>query len=457
MKQIAIWWRRRGGSLFIVALIFMVLLFFSGGASRGDAQSQLLIRIVSIVAGAVALVGISRSNLARVRAPLIFIALAALSVAVQLIPLPPALWFGLPGRLAFDELARLANVADVWRPISLTPDLTVSSLLALLPAAATILLFARLPGRDSRRLLVPLIVLVMVSGLVGLLQLSSGMRSLYLYRITNVGTAVGLFANRNHQGVLLAMVLPMLAVFAALRNRTGSEVWKFWLAIGLSVFVIPLILVTGSRAALILALIGIAAGWLLHGPGQPTAAKRAAVQNGLVPALLWVGGVALVGIAAVSSRALAIQRLFSEDVTQEIRLKLFTPMVDIGLIYFPVGAGFGSFVDVFKMHEPLDNLDIIYLNHAHNELLELFIEGGLPALVLVGAFLAWWAWRALALWTHTPPGDTRLFARLGTILTAMAMIASLADYPLRTPIMGAIFAIGLCWMAAQRPRHSEPN
>lgn len=438
----------RSGVLYAVTLMFVAFVFLTGGASRADAQSQLLVRLLSIAAGAFALAGSSRSDVARVRAPLMFLGAAAALNLLHLIPLPPDMWTRLPGRAAFADLLRVANVGHVWRPLSLAPDRTLNSLLALLPPVAAVLLVARLRSEDSRRLLAPLIALVMVSGLIGLLQLSSGLRELYFYRITNYGSAVGLFANRNHQGLLLAMALPMLAVFAAGRSETGFEARKLWLAIGLGVFIIPLILVTGSRAALALALIAFVAGFLLHGPLKLQRKRRGYGRGRLLVASMWVGGVALVGITAISSRAIAFERLFTEDVSQEIRVKLFAPMVEMGNTYFPLGAGLGSFVDVFRMHEPLASLDVSYVNHAHNELMELWIDGGIPSLALLGAFLIWWSWRAISVWTRTPPSEGRLFARLGVVLTGLVMLASLADYPLRTATVSVVFAIALCWMAA---------
>jgi O-antigen ligase len=455
--EAGIMWRigERGG-IAAIALCFLAFVFLTGGASRADAQSQILVRLASILVCAVAFTGLTREDVRRVRAPLMFLGLAAMLMVIQMVPMPPAFWLALPGRDRFSSLLELALVGASWRPLSLTPDLTLNSLLALLPALAVMLIAARLPSQAMRGLLVPVLVLILISGLLGLLQLSSGAGDFYLYRVTNSGEAVGLFANRNHQGFLLALALPMLAVFAARQTRAKGD-WNFWLAVGLVVFIFPLILVTGSRAALVLALVGCATGWLLLGPFKPTRGSVGTAHGGrLLSAALWVGGIALVGIAAFSARAVSIQRLFSEDVSQEIRLRLFRPMLDLALTYFPVGSGFGSFVDIFKMHEPLSNLSGTYLNHAHNDLLELLIEGGLPGLLLLAAFGFWYSRGTIQAWKSGSRDDCKLFARLGSVVIAMLMLASLADYPLRTPIFLTIFALALCWLAPV-DRKSRPS
>src|SRR3546814_18783044 len=63
-----------------------------------------------------------------------------------------------------------------------------------------------------------------MSGGLGLAQVI-GPRDgpLYLYEITNNGSAVGLFANRNHQAALLACLFPMLAVYASIDHPSAER------------------------------------------------------------------------------------------------------------------------------------------------------------------------------------------------------------------------------------------
>ena len=79
---------------------FLVLVFLMGGASRPEALSQPLVRIVSVLALAFWALQLRGEQLRAARAPLLFLATAAAIVLVQLIPLPPGLWASLPGRAA---------------------------------------------------------------------------------------------------------------------------------------------------------------------------------------------------------------------------------------------------------------------------------------------------------------------------------------------------------------------
>jgi O-antigen ligase len=125
-------------------------------------------------------------------------------------------------------------------------------------------------------------------------------------------------------------------------------------------------------------------------------------------------------------------------------------MLGIGNAFAPWGGGFGTFDPLFRMREPFDNLSPTYINHAHNDLLEIYIEGGIVALVLVLAFVAWVTLRSVLAWRPTPESVTEehLVARCGSVLVLMALVASLADYPLRTPAHEAVAAVAVAMLAA---------
>src|SRR3546814_14825252 len=59
--------------------------------------------------------------------------------------------------------------------------------------------------------------------------------------------------------------------------------------------------------------------------------------------------------------------------------------------YFPAGAGFGGFDPIFRLHEPFRLLKPTYFNHAHNDFLEVVLDGGLPAALLLLVAIGWYA------------------------------------------------------------------
>ena len=93
-----------------------------------------------------------------------------------------------------------------------------------------------------------------------------------------------------------------------------------------------------------------------------------------------------------------------------------------------------------------------YVNHAHNDYLELALEGGMPAILLMIAFLAWWSLRAFAIWRS--PNAAEL-GRAACIASAAILLHSLVDYPLRTAAIATIFAMALALMADPPRRRQQ--
>lgn len=431
-------------------LVFVAVTMLGGGSARVDVAAVMPVRLAAVGLIAAVLLLAPAERLARARAAMVFVGLCALLVALQLVPLPPAIWSALPGRAryAFDVQA---GFGSVWRPLSLTPDLTVNTLLALLPATAAAL-WMRIAGQSTR----PMVLLVVIacgllSAVLGLLQLGAGPGTpLRYYAITNPDSAVGLFANRNHNAMLLAIVIPALACWAGLGGREMREtgVIKSWIALGAAIFLLAMAAMTGSRGGLVLAVATSAIGALLY--WQLLSGWRAPKRvrtGGAAARWLPVAGAALaLVLAGVLSRTAAFARLLQTDPLDEQRGAWLAPLTEMFRAFFPVGAGFGSFDSIFRGFEPFEMLQTTYLNAAHNDLLQLAIEGGVGGLALLGLFLCWWGMRVFATWRAPLAGEGAAFARLGSVMTGTMMVASLFDYPLRTPIHAVVFAIACGWL-----------
>ena len=115
--------------------------------------------------------------------------------------------------------------------------------------------------------------------------------------------------------------------------------------------------------------------------------------------------------------------------------------------YLPAGSGVGSFEKVYPLYEDGAAVDRWYVNRAHSDYLEVALETGLPGMLLMAAFLWWWARRTVALW-RTP--DMPGIALAATIGSGSILAHSLVDYPLRTAAMAALF--GLCVGVMAQPR-----
>ena len=434
----------------LVALLVLVFLF--GGASRSDALSQPILRILSVLALAVWTVQLRLAQLKAAKAPWLFLAAAAAIILLQLIPLPPGLWAALPGHAIFVEGMTMAGIEPGWRALSLTPDRTLDSLLSLLPPAAVIAGLSLL-GRDRHAgLIMLLLALILLSLLFAIAQIATG--SLYLYTVTNEGSAVGLFANRNHQALLLALAFPMLG-YAMMRADGSRERRRArrWLAGMFMVLIAPLILVTGSRAGILL---GLAGGLLAlaiafwRRPASGERMDRASLATILGSVVLSFAALAATIFAA---RDLALNRLVAEWGEEESRAQNIGDYIRMATDFMPFGSGAGSFDPLYRIYEPAAALRPTYLNQAHNDLAQLAIEFGLPGLALLAVFLIWWALRSWRLWSRRD--GHAIVGRIGSALILLILVASLGDYPLRTPIHAVLFMIALFFM--QRPPSVAPD
>jgi O-antigen ligase len=350
-------------------------------------------------------------------------------------------------------------MAQPWRPLSLTPDLTLNSLIACIVPLAGLIGFAAL--RDEQRaLLVPVLIGVAVlCSLLGAAQLAGGPHSAaYLYTITHTGVAVGFFANRNHEAALLAATYPALRVWTMLPARSPEyRRARAFAAFGLGLFLIPMILITGSRAGMGLALVGIAAAYFIA-PWSRLGEFWRSTRGRLAWAALWLLPFVMAGLVTILGRAWAFQRVGTliEDNEAELRIRNLPLMLDIARDHLPFGTGFGSFDPVFRIYEPDPWLSTEYFNHAHNELVEMALTGGIPALLLVAAFLIWFARAGTRVFRpYRHPSEKVLLGRLGAVMILQFLLASIVDYPLRTPLIGVIFIFAAGWLAAGAAHRRE--
>lgn len=429
--------------------VFLLLAFATGGGSRYDIQSLVVLRPMAALLLAFALWGVERRQLRNLAPPLLFFMAMALLILLHLVPLPWAIWSALPGRDTIAAIDAAAGLGHMWRPLALAPVGAWNAFFSLLPPFAVLVVGARLSFQERRTLVIPLLLLALATSLVALLQLSGGESSpLYLYRITNDGAAVGLFANRNHQAVFLACSFPLLAVFA---SPSAFPRWDRRIRVGIAAacgaIFVALILVTGSRAGLLTMMVGLAAAALLSrtdpratGPMRFWRGTRAwAVAAGLL--------LLLAAIVVFAGRAESIDRLLSSNGVGEIRYRAWGPILDMALRYFPVGSGIGSFAEVYRLDEPYALLEWTTFLRAHNDPLELLVTGGAPAMLLLAVAVAAYVRQCVRWWRAGNRKDGRSVTR-GAALCVIGILglASLGDYPLRTPAIACLFCVMLLWL-----------
>ncbi len=438
------------------------VLFFTGGSSRGDTLPLVALRPLSVIFCGIGLWTLRGDHIRAYRFLFGMAAAVFALVGLHLIPLPPSLWGALPGRAIITEIDRVAGLGDVWRPISMAPSATWTAFYSLFVPLAVLILGVQL-NREQRFQMLPILLIVgMVSGLWGLLQgIGAVDGPFFAYRLSNDGSAVGLFVNRNHQAVFLACLFPMLSVYACAGVRTEEQMRvRGWQAIAAGVVLVPLILVTGSRAGLIAGVLGLAAAAILYRrPHIVQPKKRKVVTFNPAYAIGAFAVICLGGVTVLMSRAQALVRLTAADQAEDLRFAMAGPILDMAWKYFPIGSGIGAFVEVYQIDEPYALLGPNYVNHAHNDWIEVYLTGGLLGLILMAIAVVAFARLAWSYWRQDPgQGRDVPYGRLGVVVIALLGIASIGDYPLRTPMLSAVFMVVALWMAGNRinePREAK--
>jgi O-antigen ligase len=423
-------------SLMLLAALF-VILWLAGGASREDVTGQIIVRAASWSAILVAVLFARRPRIEEAKGATLFLVAAILLCVAQLIPLPPGVWRALPGRAAFTD--PLVSPPDLWRPLSLVPGATVNALFSLVTPLAVLVLATGI--REDQKRLIPFVVLTVIglALLVGLLQFTGAQLVNPLVNGTP-GVVDGMIANRNHFALLLAIGLltaPMWGVEAGSASRVRAPI-----ALGLVLLLVLTILASGSRAGIVLGGIALLLGLIIARRGVKSALRR--YPRWALPAI-GIGIVTLIAILVfvivAADRAVSIKRLVEMDTGEDMRSRGLPTVLAIIRTYFPFGTGLGSFDPVFRIHEPFALLKPTYFNHAHNDFLEIVLTAGLPGLLLLVAAVGWWLWRSIGAWRADA-----VLPKLGSATLLLILLASIVDYPARTPVIMATTIIAAIWL-----------
>lgn len=434
--------------VFWTLIALLTASFLLGGSVRDDSITVIALRPIAIICLAIGLFGLTREEVQRFRGLVIGALLIFAIVAIHLIPLPPTVWMGLPGRELAAEAARIGGSADAWRPLTLIPWRGWNTLFSLsLPIAALVLVIR---CTDEQRRLLPIVILVLMLASLSfaVIQAAGGYDvSLYPYRVSSANVATGLFANRNHFAVMICCSFPMLAFVAAQRGESGrTGLIRVWLAAVAGAVGLLVLLLTGSRSGMFLGLLALGSLPLVFQVNR-VGTRVAQRREYLVMAVIVLAAVLLVALAVYFSRAEAIGRLLATDEKEEVRFSVWLPILNMVKQYFPAGAGAGSFVEVFQIGETQNLLKYTYLNHAHNDWVEVVFELGLAGGVLLLAGFFGWARGAVQLLRAKPDqqGDVYL-GRVGAIAILLLGLASLVDYPARVPSIACVAVIMGAWL-----------
>lgn len=265
-------------------------------------------------------------------------------------------------------------------------------------------------GADGLQRLVPYFLLGVIFNMVlALVQFASSDR--LSAPLLPYPTRAGFFANPNHFASLVFVAIPFI-------------VYQFQ-AIGRPLLLLPVLLLVVFVAFAA----GSVAGSLLA-IGCAVVSVALIVKMPLAPRLVLLA-LALGGALFLATNPGNVLEINPEGALD--RTNIWKNTLVALQHYLPYGAGFGTFETTYQQFEPVTDVAASYANHAHNEYLELILEGGVVAGVLLVAaalLLALAAWR----------GRNSTLVVAATCGLLFLAIHSTVDYPLRNIGMALVFA-----------------
>ncbi|MER8841571.1 O-antigen ligase family protein [Mesorhizobium sp. M0913] len=385
------------------SVLFLSLLI--GGGTASGLYTDTLIEVAAIVAAAAVFLHTPGQRSPR---PILWLLILAVGLTfLQVAPLPAAVFNGLRPELL---------LGDPWvgetqfRFISVGVGRTIECLLYLSATAAFFLAVLRLRVEQVNALLPFFFVGVVCNGLAGAIQYSLS-NDIAIVGLLPFTINAGLFANVNHFSALLFASIPFVVYYGLFRGHLLSG------SIGL-VALLLLLLAAGSRAGILL---GVAITVL----SVVFLSARSRV-SGFSILMIFIGlSVYTIG---------AWTKIDAEMIDPAFGRGEFARTTIEGIKEnWATGIGFGNFQEAYQIYEKETMIFQKFVNHAHNEYLEIAFEGGIPAILLMAGYFVLFV--AASVNVRRDPLQKAAFLSVSFLL-----IHSLVDYPLRTGALAMAFA-----------------
>lgn len=430
----------------VIALSILLLAAFAfGGGGSSFALANLAVQLTAIgvlAAHRSAALAFWRESSLALRG------LIAVSLAIpilQLIPLPASVWGGLPGRELAVRALELVGGPD-WRPLSLDPLRTLLALTALITPLGVLLAGWGLRGQRLLDLGWLTVGFGLITVVLGALQLGPGNANFTLFGAREPGAfLLGTFANRNSTALFLGFALGLAALLPAPRAHPAILPLRL---VACALLMVAIIL-TKSRTGLVLTLIplGLASLRLGFSALHRRRGVRSQARGSGSAVLAVIGAIALMGAGTASLFLLAPGRVSETmerfETKDDPRRFIWDDATYAAGRYWPVGAGTGTFDEIFQVDESLENMTMRRAGRAHNDYIELAIESGVLGLAVAGFWvllLGWLSW-------CVRNSSQRWAAWAGSGFLLAIALQSITDYPLRNQTILAFAGFALLMLA----------
>jgi O-antigen ligase len=376
--------------LFVFLLVLISLIFAPIFNAGNQPMPLMVLEIIGLLI--LALLVIDASSKKKIPRYLLFLSCIVLIIPwLYLVPITESLWSGLPGRFLYQETFELFNIEGQYYHLSLIPWETLNSALAIIPPVSLFLAIIFLAANRLIILAYVFLVIVGAEAVVGLFHYLIPSDSLPgwvadFLNYKNIGEmhqgdAHGTYANRDHFAALMAMGVSVCFAVVSMefRRKKYKEISILRIGLILIVFllIIQALIFSRSRAGIFLGgfsfiissvifFIYMKKSFFFKGFFYivPISALLLSLKIGVIPTL---------------------NRFVELNPEEDARFLIFRRTIAGIKEFFPVGSGPGTYDEVYRRFQPVDQLG--FINHAHNDYLELLFETGLIGMLMVCIFI----------------------------------------------------------------------
>lgn len=306
--------------------------------------------------------------------------------------------------------------------------------------------------RGPRRLATALALSAAFQAIYGIAVLATGHDAIWhVKKLYYLDSATGTFVNRNHFANFVAVGVvagAALTISIARRVRSpGRPQVATWLGRrGVPVILLGSAVIVGIAGLLLsMSRTGIALG-VLALVWIGLRAGRLPVRNRLVPIAL-IAAVAAVPLLQIGADRLTTRYARSMDqlIGPGHRVTVWRDSLEIAARYPVVGAGFGTFAEVYPAYRSPEVR--MYWDHVHSDPLQHVVEGGAVGAILLVAFLIPIG-RRIVRGLAGADGTVGIGIAAGL---AIVLLHSLVDFPFHIPADAAVAVVlagtleGLAW------------
>ncbi|WP_020558624.1 O-antigen ligase family protein [Thiofilum flexile] len=437
----------------IIGLLFIIIPILYSGRTL---QSLFLLEIAALLLLLITGWNLSwRSHINKLS--LVLFGLILITPLLYLIPLPYDTWIQLPGRerylASLEWLTQKAHI-EPYLAISIIPYKAVHAFLAMIPLVAITLALTTLNSKQRYYLVVLFLIVACFQAILALMQYMNPNAELLKWVGADTGrSSQGTYRNRDHLATFMVIALPMaigLTIYSiglktSTDNGRKTQEWRITTTLTyLSLLLIILIgaIFTRSRAGVLLTIVALIVTLPTFAPHM--GGRKAA---GIIASILGLGSALLASIGLIP----VLNRFIVASPSEDGRWEMFAMTMKAIKEFFPIGSGPSTFQEIYRGFQPVEQLK--FINHAHNDYLELILEIGALGIVLLALAFIVYIMGWVAMW-GTQWDRERIIKVAAGIGILLFMLHAILEFTSHTPA-NAMFLAFLAGLFLKLPSDSQ--